>query len=71
MFTPQPFEPRVAGLGNPDLEAVDAGLELAVRDRRSLQRREGTAQGRTLVAGVRGSVAAPGRAHHAGNHGRI
>ena len=27
----QPFEPRVAGLGDPDLEAVDAGLELAVR----------------------------------------
>ena len=27
----QPFDPRVAGLGDPDLEAVDAGLELAVR----------------------------------------
>ena len=27
----QPFDPRVAGLGDPDIEAVDAGLELPVR----------------------------------------
>ena len=27
----QPFDPRVAGLGDPDLEAVDAGLERPVR----------------------------------------
>ena len=28
---PQAFDPRVAGFGDPDLEAVEAGLELAVR----------------------------------------
>ena len=28
---PQTFDPRVAGFGDPDLEAVDAGLDLAVR----------------------------------------
>ena len=27
----QPFDPRVAGLGDPDLEAVDAGLKRPVR----------------------------------------